>query len=112
MQAAISGAEMFSSAQDIRELYRSERSSGVPKILERYMPSCSEVARIFADVADLCGETVQSLAVASKVSEPNVVKAMTIGKGDMPDILALCRALGIKPVALPSIAELSEGSDE
>lgn len=112
MQAAMSFSEMFAGAKDIRELYASERSSGVPRILERCMPTCAEVARIFSDVADLRGETSSSLSIASGVSEPRVVEAMTSGKGSMPDIMALCRALGIKPVMLPSISEISGESSE
>lgn len=112
MQAAMSFADMFAGSRDIRELYRSSRSSGVPKILERYMPTCSEVARVLADVADLRGETVHSLSVASGVSEVVVARVLTAGKGEIPDILALCKALGIKPVALPSASELSAASNE
>ena len=112
MQAAMSFSEMFAGAKDIRELYASEYSSGVPRILERCMPTCAEVARVFSGVADLRGETAHSLSDASGVSESRIIEAMTSGKVSTPDIMALCRVLGIKPVMLPSVSELSGESNE
>ena len=77
-------------------------------IVERYMPSCGEVARILVDVMVGRGMDIETLSASSSVPISEVERFCEDGKGDIEDFFKILGALKIKPVAIPCLSELGK----
>lgn len=77
-----------------------------PAIVERYMPTCAELARILDDIKARRGMSDEQVAQQASVPIEEVRRFCSEGKGDLDALFKVLDALRIKPVAIPSLDEL------
>lgn len=82
---------------------------GVPRILERDMPTVQELSRILRQTLFYRHMGVEELSERSAVGLEAANELVYHGRGTVSDLMATLSVLGIDPVRLPPLGSLKVG---